>query len=42
MILNLKESRKPLPVEKVNLIWEETKKMGVLFGKGGLHGNVIP
>jgi len=30
-----------LPVEKVGQIWEITKNMGVLFGKGGLYGNVF-
>jgi len=34
-----KASRKPLPAEEMGAIWEDTKDMGVLFGKGGLHGN---
>lgn len=36
-----KKSRTPLPVPDMADIWEETKQMGVLFGKGGLHGNVF-
>jgi alanine-glyoxylate transaminase/(R)-3-amino-2-methylpropionate-pyruvate transaminase len=34
-----KKSRKPLPVEKVAAIFEATKNMGILIGKGGLYGN---
>ncbi|KAK7114554.1 alanine--glyoxylate aminotransferase 2, mitochondrial-like [Littorina saxatilis] len=34
-----KASRKPLPAEDMSAIWEDTKDMGVLFGKGGLYGN---
>jgi alanine-glyoxylate transaminase/(R)-3-amino-2-methylpropionate-pyruvate transaminase len=30
-----------LPVEKVAVIFENMKNMGVLTGKGGLHGNVL-
>ena len=30
-----------MPVEKVGEIWETTKNMGVLIGKGGLYGNVF-
>ena len=33
-------SRTPLPAEDMGAIWEETKDMGVLLGKGGLYGNV--
>ncbi|XP_033124756.1 alanine--glyoxylate aminotransferase 2, mitochondrial-like isoform X2 [Anneissia japonica] len=36
-----KASRKPLPAEEINHIWESTKDLGVLVGKGGLHGNVL-
>jgi len=36
-----KKTRKPLAAEKMSRIWEMTKDMGVLFGKGGLHGNVF-
>jgi len=36
-----KASRTPLPAEDVASIWEDTKNMGVLYGKGGLHGNVL-
>uniref|UniRef100_A0A2C9JL81 Alanine--glyoxylate aminotransferase 2, mitochondrial n=1 Tax=Biomphalaria glabrata TaxID=6526 RepID=A0A2C9JL81_BIOGL len=32
-------SRTPLPAEEVASIWEDTKNMGVLIGKGGLFGN---
>jgi alanine-glyoxylate transaminase/(R)-3-amino-2-methylpropionate-pyruvate transaminase len=35
-----KKSRKPLPIEKVALIFESIKDMGILIGKGGLFGNV--
>ncbi|CAG0883175.1 unnamed protein product [Cyprideis torosa] len=31
----------PLPAEKVLDVWERTKELGVLFGKGGLSGNVL-
>lgn len=34
-----KESRKPLPPAEMASIWEDTKNMGLLLGKGGLHGN---
>ncbi|XP_055891641.1 alanine--glyoxylate aminotransferase 2, mitochondrial-like [Biomphalaria glabrata] len=34
-----KASRTPLPAEEVASIWEDTKNMGVLIGKGGLFGN---
>jgi len=40
-LLKIKKSRKPLPVEKVNAIWETCKNDGVLLGKGGLYGNVF-
>jgi len=36
-----KESRTPLPAEEVSAIWEDTKNMGVLIGKGGLYGNCL-
>ncbi|XP_052232452.1 alanine--glyoxylate aminotransferase 2, mitochondrial-like [Dreissena polymorpha] len=36
-----KATRKPLPADKMGDIWEETKDLGVLFGKGGLYGNVF-
>ena len=36
-----KESRNPLPVEKVGQIWEDCKDMKLLLGKGGLFGNVF-
>jgi 4-aminobutyrate aminotransferase-like enzyme len=28
-------------VESTNRLFEETKKRGLLIGKGGLHGNVM-
>ncbi|CAD5117899.1 DgyrCDS6644 [Dimorphilus gyrociliatus] len=36
-----KKTKKPLDAEKVTKIWEDCKDMGVLIGKGGLHGNVL-
>ena len=36
-----KKTRKPLAGDKVAAIWEHTKNMGVLYGKGGLSGNVF-
>ncbi|XP_022110098.1 alanine--glyoxylate aminotransferase 2, mitochondrial-like [Acanthaster planci] len=36
-----KESRRPLPPEQMGAIWEDMKEMGVLIGKGGIHGNVF-
>lgn len=35
-----KESRAPIDNELFLKIWEHTKDLGVLFGKGGFHGNV--
>lgn len=34
------EGKKPAP-DAVNQVFEETKKRGLLIGKGGIHGNVI-
>lgn len=36
-----KENRKPLNRMTFQRIWNETKKLGVLFGTGGLNGNVL-
>ncbi|XP_069819160.1 alanine--glyoxylate aminotransferase 2, mitochondrial isoform X2 [Dendropsophus ebraccatus] len=36
-----KESRKPLPAQELNVIWENCKDMGVLLGKGGLYNNIF-
>lgn len=36
-----KVSRTPLPAPDIGKIWEDAKDMGVLFGKGGLYGNVL-
>lgn len=36
------ETRAPLPAADVVDIWEHIKDMGVLIGKGGYFGNVIP
>jgi alanine-glyoxylate transaminase/(R)-3-amino-2-methylpropionate-pyruvate transaminase len=36
-----RETRKPLPAEKVNKLWEDTKDLGILVGKGGLYGSVF-
>nr|XP_033788810.1 alanine--glyoxylate aminotransferase 2, mitochondrial [Geotrypetes seraphini] len=35
------DSRRPLPPEEMNLIWEDCKEMGVVIGKGGLYGQVF-
>ncbi|KAL8616380.1 hypothetical protein ACOMHN_032234 [Nucella lapillus] len=34
-----KASRKPLAADDMMSIWEDTKNMGLLLGKGGLYGN---
>jgi hypothetical protein len=39
-IKNEQKSRTPLKLERMAAIFEQTKDMGVLFGKGGLYGNV--
>ncbi|KAG8456734.1 hypothetical protein GDO86_002497 [Hymenochirus boettgeri] len=36
-----KETRQPLPANEMNLIWEDCKDMGVLFGKGGLYNQTF-
>ncbi|XP_055927910.1 alanine--glyoxylate aminotransferase 2, mitochondrial-like [Argiope bruennichi] len=36
-----KESKKPLSKDKISAILEDAKEMGLLLGKGGLHGNVF-
>lgn len=36
-----RETRAPLAAPHVLEIWETCKDMGVLFGRGGLHGNVL-
>ncbi|XP_064599022.1 LOW QUALITY PROTEIN: alanine--glyoxylate aminotransferase 2, mitochondrial-like [Liolophura sinensis] len=36
-----KETREPLDAETMGAIWEKTKDMGLLVGKGGLYGNVF-
>lgn len=33
-------SRKPMDTNSFVDIWERCKDMGVLFGKGGINGNV--
>jgi 4-aminobutyrate aminotransferase-like enzyme len=38
-LVESKKTRKPLPVEKVGAIFEDTRKKGILIGKGGLYGN---
>jgi 4-aminobutyrate aminotransferase-like enzyme len=35
-----RKTKEPAP-DAVNVVFEETKKRGVLIGKGGLYGNVI-
>ena len=34
-------TRAPLPAADILDIWEQCKDLGVLFGKGGLSGNVM-
>ncbi|KAK3608047.1 hypothetical protein CHS0354_031033 [Potamilus streckersoni] len=36
-----KATRAPLPPEDVASIWEDTKDMGILIGKGGLYGTAF-
>ncbi|OXB79160.1 UNVERIFIED_CONTAM: hypothetical protein H355_006619 [Colinus virginianus] len=36
-----KESRRPLPSEEINQIWEDCKDMGVLIGRGGLYNQTF-
>ncbi|OXB66709.1 hypothetical protein ASZ78_013100 [Callipepla squamata] len=36
-----KESRRPLPSEEINEIWEDCKDMGVLIGRGGLYNQTF-
>ncbi|XP_017843466.1 alanine--glyoxylate aminotransferase 2, mitochondrial isoform X2 [Drosophila busckii] len=36
-----RETRAPLAAPHVLEIWEACKDMGVLYGRGGLHGNVL-
>jgi len=36
----VKDNKEP-DAEMVNKLFEETKKQGLLIGKGGLYGNVI-
>jgi len=36
-----KETRTPLPADDMSTIWELTKDMGVLIGKGGLYGTSL-
>ena len=40
-LVESKKTRKPLAGEKVLSIFEHTKNMGILIGKGGLGGNGI-
>lgn len=40
-LVNNKTDRKPLDAQQVAELWEETKDLGMLIGKGGLHGNVL-
>lgn len=39
-MVNDRESKTPLSAPHMAEIWENCKDKGVLFGKGGLHGNV--
>lgn len=36
-----KATRKPLPLDKFNPMFEEMKDAGLLMGRGGYFGNVI-
>ncbi|XP_023013671.2 alanine--glyoxylate aminotransferase 2, mitochondrial [Leptinotarsa decemlineata] len=36
-----RETRKPLKASDFMKIWEHTRDLGLIIGKGGLHGNVI-
>ena len=36
-----KESKAPLPVDKILDIWEDCKDMNLLIGKGGIMGNIF-
>ncbi|XP_031572240.1 alanine--glyoxylate aminotransferase 2, mitochondrial-like [Actinia tenebrosa] len=35
------ELKTPMPADQIVPIWEDCKDMGLLLGKGGLHGNVF-
>lgn len=37
---SLQVTRDPLSADAMNMIWEECRDKGVLFGKGGFYGNV--
>lgn len=39
-LVNDRETKQPLNATEFVDIWENCKDMGVLFGKGGLNGNV--
>ena len=34
------ETKEAMPIEDVNDIWNRTKDLGILLGKGGLYGSV--
>ncbi len=36
-----RSSKTPLAAERMVDVWEAARDMGVLLGKGGLHGNVF-
>lgn len=36
-----KKSKKPLPKDEMNAIFEDTKNMSLLIGRGGINGNVF-
>uniref|UniRef100_A0A336LW49 Alanine--glyoxylate aminotransferase 2, mitochondrial n=1 Tax=Culicoides sonorensis TaxID=179676 RepID=A0A336LW49_CULSO len=40
-LVSNKDQRTPLDSTQFMEIWEQTKESGVLFGKGGLNGNVL-
>jgi alanine-glyoxylate transaminase/(R)-3-amino-2-methylpropionate-pyruvate transaminase len=39
-LVKSKDSRQPLSAPHVLDLWEHCKDLGVLFGRGGLNGNV--
>jgi len=39
-VVFVQRTREPLPADQVASIWESTKDMGILVGKGGIAGNV--
>lgn len=40
VLYHQQETKEPLPVQKMNALWESCKDDGLLLGKGGLYGTV--